>query len=92
MNKFITIIVLFLFFSLSSYAKVTTVSNPFEIQNNRSLDQHLKINKQKLSYCGNLPRTCKQMSSCKQAKQAFECGNFRLDRDKDGVPCEKLCK
>ncbi|WP_414706631.1 excalibur calcium-binding domain-containing protein [Psychrobacter sp. UBA3068] len=31
------------------------------------------------------------MASCEQAKLALECGNTRLDRDKDGVPCESIC-
>ncbi|WP_227681457.1 excalibur calcium-binding domain-containing protein [Psychrobacter sp. SCQQ22] len=30
------------------------------------------------------------MSSCEQAKQVLKCGNTRLDRDKDGVPCESI--
>lgn len=41
--------------------------------------------------CGNLPRTCGQMTSCAQAQKALQCGNTRLDRDKDGVPCESIC-
>ena len=36
--------------------------------------------------------TCKQFTSCSQAKQALACGNQRLDGDKDGVPCESLCR
>ena len=42
--------------------------------------------------CDALPRTCGQMNNCKQAKLALACGNTRLDRDNDGVPCEALCK
>lgn len=41
--------------------------------------------------CGSFPRTCGQMTSCAQAQQALQCGNTRLDRDKDGVPCESIC-
>ena len=43
------------------------------------------------SQCKGLPRTCGQMVSCEQAKQALKCGNTKLDRDKDGVPCESIC-
>ncbi|XVE18634.1 excalibur calcium-binding domain-containing protein [Moraxella sp. ZY200743] len=42
--------------------------------------------------CGS-KRTCKQMSSCAEAKHYLNvCGLSRLDRDGDGIPCETLCK
>lgn len=42
--------------------------------------------------CGR-KRYCKDMSSCDEAKNYWErCGLSQLDRDKDGVPCESLCK
>ena len=35
---------------------------------------------------------CKEMSSCAEAKfHLNECGESRLDRDHDGVPCESIC-
>lgn len=35
---------------------------------------------------------CKEMSTCAEAKFYLnECGVRKLDRDKDGVPCESLC-
>lgn len=35
---------------------------------------------------------CKEMSTCSEAKFYLnECGVRKLDRDKDGVPCESLC-
>lgn len=38
-------------------------------------------------------RTCKDMSSCEEAKFYLQhCGRTRLDGDKDGIPCEKLCR
>ncbi|WP_086480419.1 endonuclease [Oceanospirillum sanctuarii] len=42
--------------------------------------------------CDELPKTCSRMTSCEQAQAALACGNERLDRDKDGVPCEALCR
>lgn len=37
-------------------------------------------------------KTCGKMSSCEEAYYHLkECGNKRLDRDKDGVPCESIC-
>lgn len=36
---------------------------------------------------------CTQMTSCKEAMFYFNtCGLLRLDGDKDGVPCESLCR
>ncbi len=38
-------------------------------------------------------KNCGQMSSCAEARYHLEtCGNGRLDRDNDGVPCETLCE
>lgn len=37
--------------------------------------------------------TCKEMTSCEEAQfYLTECGLNRLDRDKDGTPCEALCQ
>jgi len=37
-------------------------------------------------------RYCKQMESCEEAEHYLnECGKTRLDRDKDGIPCEAIC-
>jgi endonuclease YncB( thermonuclease family) len=37
-------------------------------------------------------KTCGQMTTCAEARYHLEsCGNSRLDRDNDGVPCESLC-
>lgn len=41
--------------------------------------------------CSELPLYCYEMTSCSQAEEALECGNYDLDRDDDGVPCESLC-
>ena len=36
---------------------------------------------------------CKEMSSCAETKYHLnECGEGRLDRDGDGVPCENVCR
>ena len=42
--------------------------------------------------CGNRS-TCKQMASCEEARFYFEkCGLTGLDGDRDGVPCESVCR
>lgn len=44
------------------------------------------------SSCGS-KRTCKEMSSCEEARFYLQqCGLQHLDRDKDGTPCESLCR
>lgn len=82
-------------FALSSNAAVTTIDNPF--QSNTTLKQPVEVDHPLFakstggSQCKGLPRTCGEMVSCEQAKQALKCGNTKLDRDKDGVPCESIC-
>ncbi len=42
--------------------------------------------------CGT-KRYCREMTSCKEAQfYLLQCGLTRLDGDKDGVPCEKICR
>ena len=42
--------------------------------------------------CG-AKRTCREMASCEEARfYLTQCGLSRLDGDKDGVPCESLCR
>lgn len=42
--------------------------------------------------CGS-KRYCREMTSCEEAKFYLRnCGLFRLDGDKDGVPCESICR
>ena len=45
------------------------------------------------SYSCSTKKTCGQMSSCEEAKfHLQQCGNGRLDRNSNGVPCESLCQ
>ena len=42
--------------------------------------------------CGG-KRVCADMSSCAEARFHLEqCGMSRLDRDRDGIPCETICR
>jgi endonuclease YncB( thermonuclease family) len=42
--------------------------------------------------CGS-KRYCREMSSCAEARfHLQQCGLSRLDGDRDGVPCESLCR
>ena len=82
-------------FALSSNAAVTTIDNPFKsntvLKEPVEVDHPLFAKGSSGSQCKGLPSTCGQMVNCEQAKQALKCGNKRLDRDKDGVPCESIC-
>lgn len=43
-------------------------------------------------HCGD-KTYCREMNSCKEARFYLEtCGLARLDGDRDGVPCENLCR
>lgn len=41
--------------------------------------------------CPGLSLTCEQLTSCDQANACLTAGNFSLDSDQDGIPCENLC-
>jgi hypothetical protein len=36
-------------------------------------------------------QNCSSFSNCAEAVKSFKAGNTKLDRDKDGIPCEKIC-
>ena len=36
-------------------------------------------------------QNCSSFASCSEAVESYDSGNRKLDRDKDGVPCEKPC-
>lgn len=82
-------------FAVSSNGAIDTVDNPFQgntvLKESVEIDHPLFAKGSGGSQCKGLPRVCGQMTSCEQAKQALKCGNTRLDRDKDGVPCESIC-
>lgn len=42
--------------------------------------------------CSDGKKYCKEMTSCAEARFYLkQCGMTRLDRDKDGIPCENVC-
>jgi len=36
--------------------------------------------------------TCKQVASCEEAVESWCGGYSRADADKDGIPCENVCR
>lgn len=61
------------------------------IQRTPELEACNAYDKEYADNCRELPLYCYEMTSCSEAEEAFECGNYDLDRDGDGVPCESLC-
>lgn len=53
---------------------------------------YAKKQKETSKYKCDKSKYCKHISSCEEAKFLLkQCGMKRLDRDKDGVPCENIC-
>lgn len=72
-------------------AKRGEQSSPLQTQEITKTQEKTDLKDSK-GQCGS-KRTCKQMSSCSEARHYLNvCGVSRLDRDGDGVPCESLCK
>lgn len=62
------------------------------IQQKRLIKPDSKQAKKSRFSCGS-KRFCKHMNSCAEARfYLTECGLGRLDRDKDGIPCESICR
>jgi hypothetical protein len=38
-----------------------------------------------------LAQSCASFQTCAQAVASMKAGNSKLDKDKDGIPCESLC-
>jgi len=38
-----------------------------------------------------LAQNCSSFQNCAQAVASYKAGNTKLDRDKDGIPCESIC-
>lgn len=52
----------------------------------------LVVSNSAFSFSCDVRKTCSRMSSCEEAYYHLQiCHNTRLDRDKDGIPCEKIC-
>lgn len=71
-------------------------NNPFGTTNQISKKSVTKTakNKQakKADSCSNLPTRCADIADCADAQRALRCGMTRLDRDNDGVACDKDCQ
>jgi hypothetical protein len=70
--------------------------NPFGTGQHESKKSITKIAKskqaKKADSCSNLPTRCADIADCADAQRALRCGMTRLDRDHDGVACDKDCQ
>ena len=57
----------------------------------RSLLSSLMLGGLILSAGSAIAQNCSSFKNCKEAVASLKEGNTKLDRDKDGIPCEKLC-
>ncbi|NHQ86825.1 nuclease [Iodobacter sp. HSC-16F04] len=65
---------------------------PWEWRHGSKLSSSTVSTSPSLSSCG-VKQYCKEMSSCAEAQMYLtKCGRTKLDRDRDGVACESLCK
>ncbi len=57
-----------------------------------AISQQPTVKPSKKRYSCGRKRYCSNISSCEEAYYLLEhCGLRRLDRDRDGIPCESLC-
>lgn len=79
--------------TLSILLLVSPLSAQAKRHHGQSSGQSQSSNTQeKTSNCSNLPRRCADIQSCADAQRALHCGMTRLDRDNDGVACDKQCQ
>jgi len=38
-----------------------------------------------------MAQNCSSFTTCKEAMASYKSGNSKLDRDRDGIPSEKIC-
>ena len=71
--------------------KVMLILTALFVMSSPALAKSKKADLEQFS-CGER-KYCKEMTSCAEAKYHLnECGESRLDRDGDGIPCENVCR
>lgn len=62
-----------------------------DVATDKVADNHNEKTLHNNNDCGSKDK-CTEMTSCEEAKFYLKnCGVEKLDRDKDGIPCESLC-
>lgn len=81
---------------IATTSNALAAENPFGTTDQTSKKSVTKPAKskqtKKADNCSNLPRRCADIADCEDAQRALRCGMTRLDRDNDGVACDKQCQ
>jgi len=65
----------------------------FSIQSVYAIKKVVKPTPKPKFSCSVRKTVCAQMRNCDEAKYYYsKCGLRKLDRDRDGIPCETICK
>ena len=73
------------------------IMSPWEWRQRRRTTEQVaakpEIRSDRKNYSCQQRKTCSQITSCEEAKfLLITCGHTAIDGNRDGVPCEKLCK
>jgi hypothetical protein len=81
---------------IATASHAIAAENPFGTTDQISKKSFTKSTKskqtKKADNCSNLPTRCADIADCADAQRALRCGMTRLDRDHDGVACDKDCQ
>lgn len=79
--------------STFTYAETPNPSGTSPHTPKKSVTKTAKSQKaKKVENCSNLPTRCADIADCADAQRALRCGMTRLDRDHDGIACDKDCQ
>lgn len=81
------------FNSENGSVEVTTVANPAAEEGGLTEEEQQQTADETTGeVCPSLAFTCSQLFTCGEARACLNAGNFELDADGDGIPCEEsLC-
>jgi len=77
----------------SQKSSISPSPTPLNVLGKKHLKKRNKSKTTTGSFTCSGKKTCSQMASCAEAQFYLNtCGVKSLDGDKDGVPCDKICK
>lgn len=87
------LIIISFLFTTPSFAETNNPFGTAQHTHKKSVTKTAKNqNAKKTESCSNLPTRCADIADCADAQRALRCGMTQLDRDKDGVACDKDCQ
>ena len=90
MDMLIRLLITLSIFMSPAFAETTNPFGTAKHQPKKSVTKNKKA--KKVDSCSNLPTRCADIANCADAQRALRCGMTRLDRDNDGVACDKDCQ